>query len=67
MIATEGLQSSPGADLQSWVYLIVYGSWFVVGLGVIVGSWRYWAHRRDGCPECRISGSAPTPRGGVSL
>ena len=49
---TDGLEASPGADLPAWTFLIVYGSWFVAGLGVIAASWRYWAHRRDDCPAC---------------
>ncbi|HEY6058040.1 MAG TPA: hypothetical protein VIV06_08405 [Candidatus Limnocylindrales bacterium] len=54
MIATEGLESSPaGSDLTAWTFLLVYGSWFVAGLGVMAASWRYWAHRRDDCPACR--------------
>jgi hypothetical protein len=52
-LATDGLQSSPGAGLMTWTFLLVYGSWFVSGLGVIVGSWRYWAHRREDCRACR--------------
>jgi hypothetical protein len=53
VLATEGPQSSPGAGLTAWTFLLVYGSWFVAGLGVMVGSWRYWARRRDDCPACR--------------
>ena len=53
LLVTEGFQSSQGDDLMTWTFLIVYGSWFIAGLGVMVGSWRYWAHRRDDCPECR--------------
>jgi hypothetical protein len=52
-IATEGLESSPGADLTASTFLLVYGSWFVAGLGIMAASWRYWAHRRDDCPVCR--------------
>ncbi len=52
-LATEGFQSSQGDELMTWTFLLVYGSWFVAGLGVIAGSWRYWAHRRDDCPACR--------------
>lgn len=51
-LATEGLGSSQG-ELMTWTFLLVYGSWFVAGLGVIVGGWRYWAHRREDCPVCR--------------
>jgi hypothetical protein len=54
MLATEGAQSSPGAGLVTWTFLLVYGSWFVAGLGVIAGSWRYWARRRVDCPACRM-------------
>jgi DHA1 family inner membrane transport protein len=53
LLATEGLQSSQGDELMTWTFLLVYGSWFVAGLGVIAGSWRYWAHRRDDCAGCR--------------
>lgn len=52
MLVTDGPDSSPGAGLLTWTFLLVYGAWFVAGLGVIVGSWRYWAHRRDDCPTC---------------
>jgi hypothetical protein len=53
-LATEGLQSVvPESDLMTWTFVVVYGSWFVAGVGIIVGSWRFWAHRRDGCPACR--------------
>ena len=51
-LANEGLQSSQG-ELMTWTFLLVYGSWFVAGLGVMAGSWRYWARRRDDCPACR--------------
>jgi hypothetical protein len=51
-LVTEGPQSSPGADLMASTFLLVYGSWFVAGLGVIAGSWRYWARRRVGCSAC---------------
>jgi hypothetical protein len=53
-LATEGLQSSTGDELMTWAFLLVYGSWFVAGLGVMVGSWRYWARRREDCAGCRI-------------
>ena len=53
LLATEGLQSTQGDELMTWTFLLVYGSWFVAGLGVMAGSWRYWAHRRDDCPACR--------------
>jgi hypothetical protein len=52
LITNEGLSSSQGDELMTWTFLIVYGSWFVTGLAVIAASWRYWAHRRDGCPTC---------------
>jgi hypothetical protein len=52
LLATEGLESSQG-ELMTWTFLVVYGSWFVAGLGVIAASWRYWAHRREDCPACR--------------
>lgn len=52
MLATNGPQSSPGAGLTTWTFLVVYGSWFIAGMGVMAGSWRYWAHRRDECPTC---------------
>jgi hypothetical protein len=53
-LATEGSQSIlPGADLMTWVFVVVYGSWFVAGVGIIVGSWRFWSHRRDDCSACR--------------
>src|SRR5512134_3177473 len=48
MLAAQGSGSSPGAaGLMTWTFALVYGSWFVAGLGVLVGSWRYWAYRRD--------------------
>ena len=50
-LATEGLGSVTG-DLMTWTFVVVYGSWFVAGLGIIVGGWRFWAHRRDACPGC---------------
>lgn len=52
-LATEGLGSSPGSGLATWTFLLVYGSWFVAGLGVLAASWRYWARRREDCPACR--------------
>ncbi len=52
LIASEGFQSSQDDGLMTWTFLLVYGSWFVAGLGVIVASWRYWAHRREDCPSC---------------
>jgi hypothetical protein len=52
-LVTEGLQSTSGDELMTWTFVLVYGSWCVAGLGVLVGSWRYWAHRRDDCPACR--------------
>lgn len=53
-LATEGLQSvPPGADLMTWTFVVVYGSWFVTGVGIMVGSWRFWTHRRDDCSACR--------------
>jgi hypothetical protein len=56
LLATQGIDSSQGsAGLSTWVFELVYGSWFIAGLGVLVGSWRYWAHRRDECPECALS------------
>lgn len=53
MIVREGVRSSPGAGLESWTFLLVYGSWFLAGLGMMAASWRFWAHRRDDCPDCR--------------
>jgi hypothetical protein len=50
-LATEGPDSVTG-DLMTWPFVLVYGSWLVAGLGIIVGGWRYWAHRRDDCAEC---------------
>jgi hypothetical protein len=40
-------------DLMAWTYVIVYGSWCVAGLGIVVGGLRFWSHRRESCPECR--------------
>ena len=52
-LVSQGLQSIlPEADLMTWTFVLVYGSWFLAGLGVTLGSWRFWAHRRDGCPGC---------------
>jgi hypothetical protein len=53
VMVAEGPASSPGAGLAAWTFLIVYGSWFMAGLGVLAGSWRYWARRRDSCSTCR--------------
>jgi hypothetical protein len=50
-LATEGLDSVTG-DLMTWTFVFVYSSWFVAGLGIIVGGWRFWAHRRDACSGC---------------
>jgi hypothetical protein len=50
-LATEGLDSVTG-DLMTWTFVVVYGSWLVAGVGIAVGGWRYWAHRRDVCPSC---------------
>jgi hypothetical protein len=50
------LSDGPGAvidDLMAWTYVVVYGSWSVSGLGLIVGGLRFWSHRRDACPECK--------------
>lgn len=52
-LAADGLDASPGSGLAAWTFLIVYGSWFVAGLGVLAASWRYWARRRDDCSACR--------------
>ncbi len=52
LLATEGLQSSQGDELMTWTFLLVYGSWSLAGLVVMVGSWRFWARRRDDCPAC---------------
>lgn len=48
-----GPDSTPGAGLSVWTFLAVYGSWLLTGFGVIAGSWRYWAHRREDCTTCR--------------
>lgn len=50
-LTSEGLDSVTG-DLRTWTFVLVYGSWFVAGVGIMVGGWRLWAHRRDGCPGC---------------
>jgi hypothetical protein len=50
-LATEGLDSVTG-DLMTWTFVVVYGSWFVAGVGIAVGGWRFWAHRRDACARC---------------
>ena len=52
-LLAEGPDSTPGAGLSVWTFLTVYSSWFVTGLGVIPGSWRYWVHRRKACATCR--------------
>jgi hypothetical protein len=52
-LLAEGLSSAQGDGVMTWTFVLVYGSWFVAGVGVLVGSWRYWAHRRDDCAECR--------------
>jgi hypothetical protein len=51
-LMTEGPDVSPGARLTVWTFLTVYASWLVTGIGVLPGSWRYWAHRRDDCATC---------------
>jgi hypothetical protein len=51
-IASEGSQAVI-ADLMAWTYALVYGSWCLAGIGIIVGGWRFWSHRRDDCPTCR--------------
>jgi hypothetical protein len=51
MLAIEGLDSITG-DLMTWTFVAVYGSWFVAGVGIAIGAWRFWAHRRDDCPGC---------------
>jgi hypothetical protein len=51
-LATDGLGSVTG-DLMTWTFVVVYGSWFVAGVGIAIGSWRFWAHRRDSCVGCR--------------
>jgi hypothetical protein len=50
-LASEGLDPVTG-DLMTWTFVVVYGSWLVAGVGIAVGGWRYWAHRRDACAEC---------------
>jgi len=50
-LANEGLDSVTG-DLMTWTFVVVYGSWFVAGVGIAVGGWRFLAHRRDGCAGC---------------
>lgn len=53
-LATEGLQSVlPDSGLMTWTFVVVYGSWFVAGIGIIVGGLRFWAHRREACSTCR--------------
>jgi hypothetical protein len=52
-LSAEGPDVSPGAGLTIWTFLVVYCSWFVTGLGVTAGSWRYWVHRREDCSACR--------------
>jgi hypothetical protein len=52
-LAAEGVDSVTG-DLMTWTFVVVYGSWFVAGVGIIVGGWRFWAHRRDRCPGCGL-------------
>jgi hypothetical protein len=42
-----------GSGLIAPTFALVYGSWCVAGLGIMVGSWRFWAHRRDACDGCR--------------
>jgi hypothetical protein len=55
VLATEGPAARiPDADLMAWVFFVVYGSWFLAGVGIIAGSWRLWSHRRDTCPACRV-------------
>jgi hypothetical protein len=61
-IARDGLRSTPGAGLEAWPFLVVYGSWFVTGLALVVAGWRYWARRSAGRPcGCRGPATAPTP------
>lgn len=59
-LATEGLRSVlPDSDLMAWTFVVVYGSWLVAGVGIVVGGWRFWAHRRDACPGCGPGMRAP--------
>jgi hypothetical protein len=55
MLATEGLRSTQGDGLMTWTFLLVYASWFVAGLGIIAGGWRYWARRREDCRTCSMA------------
>jgi hypothetical protein len=56
-LASEGLESVTG-DLMTWTFVVVYSSWFIAGVGIAVGGWRFWAHRRDDCAGCgRLMGS----------
>ena len=50
-LASEGLDSVTG-DLMTWTFVVVYGSWTVAGIGIIVGGSRFCSHRRDGCVGC---------------
>ena len=54
MLATEGLQSTQGDGLMTWVFLLVYGLWFLAGLNLVAAAWRYWARRRMDCPTCAM-------------
>jgi hypothetical protein len=51
MLLTDGLDSVEG-HLMTWTFVVVYTSWCVAGVGIMVGGWRLWAHRRDDCPGC---------------
>jgi hypothetical protein len=51
-LGADGLQAVID-ELMAWTYVLVYGSWCVAGMGIIVGGWRFWCHRRDTCPTCR--------------
>ena len=66
MLLREGPWSTQGDEgIRTWIFVLVYGSWCVAGVGVLVGSWRYWAHRRFSCAACgpllagRAGGSPP--------
>ena len=54
-LPTQEVQSiGAGGEMMTWTFLLVYGSWFVGGLGILAASWRFWVHRRDDCSTCRV-------------
>ena len=63
-LAERGLQYvEPDLGMMLWTFLVVYVSWLVTGLGIVVGGWRFWARRRVACPACGplLEAARPAP------